>query len=426
MKNSKCKVQNAVRIENPHIGGLTLEVGFDNANPREAFEVQVRSDGTCVVHQFIEPEAAQGYAFHLNLGLENAGREPVTVPLQINWAEREYDFCYDYMYVGYDRGRDWQMLSTQSEKAITQLQLVVPSGRHLLCCHPKFDTGDYLAMLEQYGGSPGFKRIDVAKTPEGRPISCLRLGNPKGRKTVITTRAHGYETAGAYCLAGWLKYVAKYAGKMASVLDALDLYVFPMINPDAVAEGHCCTAPSGVNFGRELASRADEDSGAEGLTEFIYGLKPSFYMDMHNNTGPHLHDAFRSTDLSKTFLHGHSYNANPLGCAAALASVKLLEGMSEKLEELESWHREGLARLTADSRLERPRVCGTIAAVDLESGDDGGYLGPTSKILTARFLERGFLLRPIGNTIYLLPPYCIEREEIEAIYDCIAEVVKTI
>jgi hypothetical protein len=286
----------AIRIENPYIAGLTLEVGFDNANPREAFEVQVRGDGTCVVHQFIEPEAAEGYAFHLHLALENAGREPVTVPLQIHWAEREYDFCYDYMYVGYDSGRDWKMLSTRSEKAITQLQLVLPRGRHLLCCHPKFDTGDYLAMLEQYGGAPGFKRVDVAKTPEGRPVACLRLGNPKGRKTVITTRAHGYETAGAYCLAGWLKYISKHATKRTSPLDALDLYVFPMVNPDAVAAGHCCTAPSGVNFGRELASRADEDSGAEGLTEFIHGLKPAFYVDMHNNTGPHLVDAFRSTD----------------------------------------------------------------------------------------------------------------------------------
>jgi hypothetical protein len=113
---------------------------------------------------------------------------------------------------------------------------------------------------------------------------------------VITTRAHGYETAGAYCLGGWLKYISKNAHKGTPPLDALDLYVFPMINPDAVAEGHCCTAPTGVNFGRELASRADEDSGAAGLTKFVHGLKPAFYMDMHNNTGPHLVDAFRSTN----------------------------------------------------------------------------------------------------------------------------------
>lgn len=137
-------------------------------------------------------------------------------------------------------------------------------------------------------------------------------------------------------------------------------------------------------------------------------------------------DAFRSTDLRKTFFHGHSYNANPLGCAAALASMELLEGQGDKLEAIESWHREGLLRLAVDARLGKPRVCGTIAAVDLESADGGVYLGPTSKTLCERFLERGFLLRPIGNTIYVIPPYCIERPQVEAIYDCIAEVAKTI
>ncbi len=182
-----------------------------------------------------------------------------------------------------------------------------------------------------------------------------------------------------------------------------------------------------VGFGRTGSWFACEKAGtAPDLVCLAKGLTGGFLPLAATVCTDAIFDAFRSTDLSKTFFHGHSYNANSLGCAAALASIKLLEGKSEKLEELESWHREGLARLTADPRLERPRVCGTIAAVDLECGDEGGYLGPTSKTLTARFLERGFLLRPIANTIYVLPPYCIEREQIEAIYDCIAAVVKTI
>lgn len=289
-------MQEATRIENPHIPGLRLEVGFDNANPREPFRVQVRSDGTCVVHQFLEPDAAPGYAFHLNIGLANAGPKPVAVPLQIHWAEKDYDDCYDYMYVGYDSGRDWKMLSTSSQRAFTELSLVLPRGRHLLCCHPKFDTGDYLSLLDACDGTRGTKRVKVAESPGGRPIACLRLGNPKGRKMVITTRAHGYETAGAYCLSGWLKSLSRTSKGMAQALDALDLYVFPMINPDAVAEGHCCTAPGGVNFGRELAERSAEDSGAAGLVEFIHRLRPAIYLDMHNNTRPHQVDAFRSTD----------------------------------------------------------------------------------------------------------------------------------
>ena len=182
-----------------------------------------------------------------------------------------------------------------------------------------------------------------------------------------------------------------------------------------------------VGFGRTGSWFACNKAGtAPDLVCLAKGLTGGFLPLAATVCTDAIFDAFCSTDPGKTFFHGHSYNANPLGCAAALASMTLLEGKSEKLQELESWHREGLARLTADSRLERPRVCGTIAAVDLECSEEGGYLGPTSKTLTARFLERGFLLRPIGNAIYVLPPYCIEREQIEAIYDCIAAIVKTI
>ena len=182
-----------------------------------------------------------------------------------------------------------------------------------------------------------------------------------------------------------------------------------------------------VGFGRTGSWFACEKAGtAPDLVCLAKGLTGGFLPLAATVSTDAIFDTFRSTDLSKTFFHGHSYNANPLGCVAALASMALLQGKTEKLAEIESWHREGLARLASDPRLERPRVCGTIAAIDLLTGDGGGYLGPTSTALAASFLERGFLLRPIGNSIYVLPPYCIEREQMEAIYDCIAEVVKTI
>jgi adenosylmethionine-8-amino-7-oxononanoate aminotransferase len=181
-----------------------------------------------------------------------------------------------------------------------------------------------------------------------------------------------------------------------------------------------------VGFGRTGSWFACQKAGttpdlvclAKGLTGGFLPLAATVCTDA-------IFDAFRSTDLRKTFFHGHSYSANPLGCAAALASMDLLEGLGEKLEEIESWHREGLVELASDAPLHQHRVCGTIAAVDLKSGD-GAYLGPTSRVLSERFLERGFLLRPIASTIYVLPPYCIERRQVQAIYECIDEVVKTI
>ncbi|MCC7263885.1 MAG: adenosylmethionine--8-amino-7-oxononanoate transaminase [Candidatus Latescibacteria bacterium] len=134
-----------------------------------------------------------------------------------------------------------------------------------------------------------------------------------------------------------------------------------------------------------------------------------------------VYQAFCSEDPHHTFYHGHSYTANPLGCAAALASLELLEQQPAPFAALERWHREELGRLADHPQLCRLRVCGTIAALEVKGAE--GYLHELGPSLKARFLERGFLLRPLGGVIYLVPPYCLERGQLEAVYRCIAEVV---
>ena len=123
--------------------------------------------------------------------------------------------------------------------------------------------------------------------------------------------------------------------------------------------------------------------------------------------------AFYGDDPAKTFYHGHSYTANPLGCAASLASLDLLA--SQPFRRLADWQCEEVARLRRHPKLKRVRVCGTIVAADVEQ-----EIGP---LLKERFLARGFLLRPLGNSVYVLPPYCIERQQLAAIYDCFYELI---
>lgn len=137
-----------------------------------------------------------------------------------------------------------------------------------------------------------------------------------------------------------------------------------------------------------------------------------------------IYAAFYSDDPHKALYHGHSYSANPLGCAAALASLDLLEQDEDRFRRLEAWHREELAALGGHPRLQRLRVCGTIAALDVVVAAGEGYLHSVGPVLKERFLERGFLLRPLGNVIYVIPPYCIERQQLRSIYDCIGEVVE--
>lgn len=138
-----------------------------------------------------------------------------------------------------------------------------------------------------------------------------------------------------------------------------------------------------------------------------------------------IYQAFYDADPEKTLYHGHSYTANPLGCAAGNVSLDLLAENRHQFMRMSQWHMDGMDMLRQEKRLHRFRVCGTIAAMDVVS-DDGGYLSAVGPLLQRRFMERGFLLRPLGNVIYILPPYCIQRDELLSVYACIRDVMSHI
>ncbi len=132
-----------------------------------------------------------------------------------------------------------------------------------------------------------------------------------------------------------------------------------------------------------------------------------------------LFDAFLSDDRRRTFFHGHSFTANPIACAAALASLALLRdpACDAARARIEAAHRRHLAALGADPRVRAPRVLGTVAAFDL-AGDGGasGYLAPVGRRLAEYALAEGALLRPLGDACYLLPPYCTTDDELALAY----------
>jgi adenosylmethionine-8-amino-7-oxononanoate aminotransferase len=133
---------------------------------------------------------------------------------------------------------------------------------------------------------------------------------------------------------------------------------------------------------------------------------------------------FRSPDRKKTLFHGHSYTANPIACAAALASLALLdEGSAARRRAIESTHKAGAARLALLPCVENVRVLGTMLALDLVV-PDRGYLSDIGPALRTFALERGVLLRPLGDTVYLLPPYCSTEGDLAHAYDVIAEFVE--
>jgi adenosylmethionine-8-amino-7-oxononanoate aminotransferase len=130
---------------------------------------------------------------------------------------------------------------------------------------------------------------------------------------------------------------------------------------------------------------------------------------------------FRSEDRKRTLFHGHSYTANPIACAAARASLTLLDDASAaRRAAIERSHRTAADRFSVTKGITNVRVLGTILAADLVVSDSG-YLSSIGVELRRRALEQGVLLRPLGDTVYVLPPYCASDRDLTRAYDIIAE-----
>jgi adenosylmethionine-8-amino-7-oxononanoate aminotransferase len=138
-------------------------------------------------------------------------------------------------------------------------------------------------------------------------------------------------------------------------------------------------------------------------------------------------DAHLSSDRSRTFFHSSSYTANPIACAAALANLTVWENepVLRRIEMLEQMHRERLAPFRTDPRFINVRQRGTIAALDLDVSSSG-YLSNVGPQLRAFFRERDLLIRPLGNVIYLMTPYCVTSDDLDRAYAAIDEAADAI
>jgi len=145
-----------------------------------------------------------------------------------------------------------------------------------------------------------------------------------------------------------------------------------------------------------------------------------------------VYEAFLSDDRSKTFFHGHSFTANPLACAVALASLDLIEegDVLARIARLERQLREGLSPLAALPIVSDVRVLGDVGVVELlpdeAAPNAGGYLAQIGPRLSQAFLDRGVLLRPLGNVLYFMPPYVITDSEVEWVIAQIRDVLSAL
>lgn len=128
-------------------------------------------------------------------------------------------------------------------------------------------------------------------------------------------------------------------------------------------------------------------------------------------------DAHYSKDRTCTFFHSSSYTANPLACAAAKANLDLWKDQEchRRIAAVATMQEQAIESFRADPRFANVRRSGTITALDLKTRDTG-YLAGIGPRLHAFFKDRNLLLRPLGNTIYVMPPYCVTAGDLDEIY----------
>uniref|UniRef100_A0A4W5L3T3 Uncharacterized protein n=1 Tax=Hucho hucho TaxID=62062 RepID=A0A4W5L3T3_9TELE len=139
-------------------------------------------------------------------------------------------------------------------------------------------------------------------------------------------------------------------------------------------------------------------------------------------------DAFYDEDINKALFHGHTFTANPTGCAAALASLELLqtEEMQNNLIRINSNHLAFKKRIENHPKVTTTRVLGVIFALEIKTETSASYYGTLRNKLYNYFIESGVILRPVGNIVYVLPPYVITDAQLQKVYEVVESALEIV
>jgi adenosylmethionine-8-amino-7-oxononanoate aminotransferase len=139
-------------------------------------------------------------------------------------------------------------------------------------------------------------------------------------------------------------------------------------------------------------------------------------------------EAFYDEDINKALFHGHTFTANPTGCAAALASLELLQTpeMQSNISRVNANHLAFQKRIQTHSKVVTTRVLGVIFALEIKTESAASYYGNLRNKLYNFFIENGVILRPVGNIVYILPPYIITDEQLEKVYQVVENALEIV
>lgn len=139
-------------------------------------------------------------------------------------------------------------------------------------------------------------------------------------------------------------------------------------------------------------------------------------------------EGFKNDSVNHAFFHGHTFTANPTGCAAALASIELLESdeIQKSIHQVHLMHLAFQQKIKTHPKVKTTRVKGVIFALEVKSNSEESYYGNLRNKLYNFFIEHGVILRPVGGTIYILPPYIITEAQLNVVYQTIEEALEIV
>ncbi|WP_396170276.1 adenosylmethionine--8-amino-7-oxononanoate transaminase [Flavobacterium sp.] len=141
-----------------------------------------------------------------------------------------------------------------------------------------------------------------------------------------------------------------------------------------------------------------------------------------------IYDGFYDDDVNKALFHGHTFTANPTGCAAALASLELLQTpeMQANLKRVNQSHLEFENKIKSHPKVKTTRVLGVIFALEIKTSSEESYYGTLRNKLYNFFIENGVILRPVGNIVYVLPPYITPNNQLQKVYQTIENALEIV
>ncbi len=215
--------------------------------------------------------------------------------------------------------------------------------------------------------------------------------------------------------AGMILYEAEILDKMIAICNQNEVFTIA----DEVMTGF---GKTGKNFASDyLQNKPDMMCLSKALTGGTIPMAITTFTQ-------EIFDGFYDDDTSKALFHGHTFTANPAGCAAALASLALLQtsDIQKNITEINTAHLAFQTKIKNHPQIKTTRVLGVIFALEIKTENYESYYGNLRNKLYNFFIENGIILRPIGNIVYILPPYIITKTQLEKVYQSIENALEII